>query len=356
MHVVLTCLSTIAAGIVTALLLGRTTWRAAFLGGVLSGLVIDLGAGLALDPWPTLMVTTAFGVLIASALALPYSFRGDVTDACVVNLRYLTIISVAGIVLYVLVTDSEPKGRNDGSVLYVLVCSFGAMLAQTWFTRYAQARATHLSNHALRYGLSGLLALGEWFRTLGPLLKNFVRSLLILAVLLFISPWLVQALSHLKRHPRSQQVQQLGKGNLKPSQWLNAQPHSASHMFTWAIPLAIACALFAILLVVILRKQTPASQADSTAADGVGGVRVTRDARIAPFRLMHTDDPVRQAYQKRLLHWHRNGATIGRSESPREFLHRVPQTAEHTGDLDDVRLTEAYERARYGDDRGNQEP
>lgn len=345
----ISCLSCLVAGVVTAIQLARGKWQSAFLSGILIGLIIDVGGGFAVRDSAALMVVTAFALLVASGLALPYQLRGDVTDGCVANLRFLSVISVVGIILFLIVTASVAGARNAASIFDVLICSFGTMLAQVWFTRYAQAQSTHLSSKTLRYSVSGILALGEWFRTLGPLLKSFIRFLIVLAIMLAVTPFIIQLAAHFHPHRKAMNQQQTLQQQPNPQKFLESQPHPSSHSYAWMIWAAALIVLFTVALIWFLRRQQAQTPSRNTASDGLGPIQITRDHHAHPFRLVKTDDPVRKAYQKRLQKWHHDGYTIERFESVQSFLKRIPRAPLGAGDDEsDESLTEKYERARYG--------
>ncbi|ACV59829.1 DUF4129 domain-containing protein [Alicyclobacillus acidocaldarius] len=62
------------------------------------------------------------------------------------------------------------------------------------------------------------------------------------------------------------------------------------------------------------------------------------------LRFVSTDHPVRLRYQRWLLAMDRRGLTIRHAETPRRFAMRVAED----GQVDEGKLTEAYEEVRYG--------
>lgn len=343
------CIACLLAGIVMTSLLKRAGWQRALVTSIAVGLVFLIFGAVIMHIPLGLTIITAFCLFIASGLALPYTLQVDVGDACVINLRLFTAISVVGIVIYVLNNAFATDVRNPLTIGYTLVMAIGLIAAELLFARHVQSISTRLSQKSLRYAGAGVLTLAALAAGLGPfalVLGAFVAAVILSAVLI---PILFPLISFLvgrfhRLHGTLSQTAPLPPSQPHPTT-LNAGFH-ATHE-TWFIWSAFLVVLFGFGIWLLLRNRKKNSELEKNGDVQVAPVSIQRDSQIDVFRLEQTLQPIRKAYQRRLLQLHHQGLTIGKAESPRELLRRLPGS-ERT-ETDDS-LTQAYERVRYGEE------
>ncbi len=118
-------------------------------------------------------------------------------------------------------------------------------------------------------------------------------------------------------------------------------PHWPAVLST-SMMVIIWLAVAVIIVYFILRKRPTLSREGESHIRSV--VRTKMD-RGNGFVLTPTNDPVRLRYQEWLLKQHQLGVTIGKTETPREFLKRAVSSPD---DADPQDLTLHYEKNRYG--------
>ncbi|WAH38369.1 DUF4129 domain-containing protein [Alicyclobacillus dauci] len=342
-------LSNLVAGVTMTGLMKRLHWRTALTLSILAGLLVLIVLGVLLSTPLGMTIVTAFTLMVSAGLALPYVLQVDVGDGCVLNLRFMSAIAAVGVIIYVLNDAPLPSSVTPLNIVFTLVMSVGIMVGQLAFTRHVQAVATHLNQDSLVMSGAGVLTLALLFGSVGPFVAigaTFaICAVLALILLPVLWPAIQWVMVKIKSHPIYRTPQQAPEHVNKPNQLPQPIQHAGTaHWIVWAV---IVLILFSGTLFFILRRRQAEKSDDSeqVRAAKVTSAVIKRDRNIDVFRLEETDDPVRRQYQKRLKQWNDHGHPIGRWESPREFLDRLPSDELRE---EDERLTTAYERVRYG--------
>ncbi|MFB5192054.1 DUF4129 domain-containing protein [Alicyclobacillus fastidiosus] len=299
-----------------------------------------------------MVIATLFGAVGSAALALVYVLQADVGDGCIFNLRILTALAIVGVAIYLINDVSSAAARSPSFILFMVVMSIGLLLGELGLARHVQAKSTGLAQRAVLYSGAGVLTLAALVGGLGPIAAG-AAILVVLAALAFVitpvmSPLMQSLFNFLNRVKlRGHAANPLASspaGNTTSQTVTHAKVTSPTLQWTvWVILLGIMLACVLVYLLVQRKKERPKPADQAKLAPAT----VKRDRQIDGFQLERTADPTRRAYQKRLQAWHAQGYTIGRAETVRELLSRLPG-AELA--KDDLTLTQTYERVRYGQD------
>lgn len=338
-------------GLVMAWSVAARSWRISLIFSTVTAIVLLIVGGIALHIPTGMAVATLFAGIASAALCLPHVLQGEVAAGCIINLRIFTGLAVANVLVEWFSQLSAQSTQSPSTVLFTVVISIGLLFGEVALARHVEAKSTGLAQKATLYTGAGIMTLTVLIAGLGPIVAG-IAGLIIFGILAFvispvISPLLQQLLRWLhgksSTHHTTNQTQSIHNS---ATQHMPPAPatSSALHWIVWAILVALMLAV--VLVYLLTRRQKEAASTDKQAQTPMETKTIVRrDKHIDSFLLERTDQPTRLAMQKRLKVWHQKGHTIGRAETVRELLARLPDTERTNADIE---LTQAYERARYG--------
>ncbi|GEO24266.1 hypothetical protein AAC03nite_00510 [Alicyclobacillus acidoterrestris] len=341
----------VLGGLVMARSVATRPWRVSLIFSTVTTIVLLIVGEITFHIPTGMAVATLFAGIASAALCLPHILQGEVGSGCITNLRIFTGLAVANVLVEWFSQLSAPTTPSPSTILFTVVISIGLLFGEVALARHVEAKSTGLTQQATLYTGAGIMTLAVLVAGLGPMVAG-IAGLIIFAILAFvISPVIAPLVQQLLRwlhgkgssHHTTNQAQSIHNSS---TQHMPPAPatSSALHWIVWAILVALMLAI--ILVYLLTRRQKEANATNKTTQTQIETKTIVRQEKhIDSFTLERTDQPTRLAMQKRLKAWHQKGHTIGRAETIRELLARLPDTERTTADIE---LAQAYERARYG--------